>query len=100
VSIPLERIRQARALLEGFITRTPTLKDEQLSSEYGASLHYKAECLQKSGSFKLRGAINKISSLTPEERARGVIAPSAGNHAQGVARIFVSGANFGMTMTL
>jgi threonine dehydratase len=85
VSIPLERIRQARALLEGFITRTPTLKDEQLSSEYGASLHYKAECLQKSGSFKLRGAINKISSLTPEERARGVIAPSAGNHAQGVA---------------
>jgi threonine dehydratase len=72
-------------LLEGFITRTPVLKDERSSLEFGANVYFKAECLQKSGSFKIRGAINKISSLTPEERARGVIAPSAGNHAQGVA---------------
>ncbi len=81
----MEQIRAAQTLLAEFITRTPMLRDEGLSAELGAAVHFKAECLQRSGSFKVRGAINKLSSLTPDERARGVIAPSAGNHAQGVA---------------
>jgi threonine dehydratase len=61
------------------------LSDEALSPELGVRTFLKAECLQRSGSFKIRGAYNKIYHLTPEERARGVIAASAGNHAQGVA---------------
>lgn len=56
-----------------------------LSTQIGATADLKAECLQRGGSFKIRGALNKISSLTAEERERGVIAASAGNHAQGVA---------------
>ncbi len=72
-------------MLEAYITRTPMLRDERLSLDLGANVFYKAECLQRGGSFKIRGAANKIASLTPIERARGVIAPSAGNHAQGVA---------------
>ena len=56
-----------------------------MSRELGAKAYLKAESLQKSGSFKIRGAYNKISRLTDEEKSRGVIAASAGNHAQGVA---------------
>jgi threonine dehydratase len=85
VSIKLEDIRAAAERLVGIINETPVLRDEVLSNQLGAGVYLKAECLQKSGSFKVRGAFNKISLLTPEERARGVIAPSAGNHAQGVA---------------
>ncbi|MDO7204151.1 pyridoxal-phosphate dependent enzyme [Paraclostridium bifermentans] len=51
----------------------------------GANVYYKCENLQKTGSFKVRGACNKIASLTDQEKANGVIASSAGNHAQGVA---------------
>ena len=61
------------------------IADERLSAEIGARALLKAECLQRSGSFKVRGAFNRISQLTDEEKARGVIAASAGNHAQGVA---------------
>ena len=61
------------------------IADEKLSTEVGASTFLKAECLQRSGSFKVRGAFNRISQLTDEEKKRGVIAASAGNHAQGVA---------------
>jgi threonine dehydratase len=85
VSIEFEDIRAAARRLTGMINETPVLHDEVLSKQLGASVYLKAECLQKSGSFKVRGAFNKISSLTPEERIKGVIAPSAGNHAQGVA---------------
>jgi threonine dehydratase len=85
VTVNVSSIERAARVLEAYITRTPMLRDEALSLEFGASIHFKAECLQRGGSFKLRGAANKISSLTAEERARGVIAPSAGNHAQGVA---------------
>jgi threonine dehydratase len=85
VSIQLEHIRAAARRLIGKINETPVLQDEVLSNQLGANVYLKAECLQKSGSFKVRGAFNKISALTPQERARGVIAPSAGNHAQGVA---------------
>ncbi len=85
MSIELEDIRAAAERLVGIINETPVLRDEVLSNQLGAGVYLKAECLQKSGSFKVRGAFNKISRLTTEERARGVIAPSAGNHAQGVA---------------
>jgi threonine dehydratase len=67
------------------IANTPVLQDETLSKELGLRVYFKAECLQRAGSFKLRGAYNKIHRLTDEEKMRGVIAPSAGNHAQGVA---------------
>lgn len=83
--VTLADIRTAQTLLHGIIAPTPTLPDELLSAELGAKVYVKAEALQKSGSFKIRGAYNKIASLTGEEKVRGVIAPSAGNHAQGVA---------------
>jgi threonine dehydratase len=83
--VTLADTRAAQTLLHGIIAPTPTLPDELLSAELGAKVWVKAEALQKSGSFKIRGAYNKIASLTVEEKARGVIAPSAGNHAQGVA---------------
>ena len=85
MTVNLEDIQRAQRLLSAAITRTPMLHDPALSLEFGANVQLKAECLQRSGSFKVRGAINKISNLTPAERAKGVIAPSAGNHAQGVA---------------
>ncbi len=85
MTVKLSDIQDARKILQGIIIPTPILSDEKLSSEIGAKSYLKAECLQRSGSFKLRGAYNKISRLTDAEKLRGVIAPSAGNHAQGVA---------------
>ena len=84
MSVNLDNIRDAQGILSGISQVTPLLPDAKLSAELG-SVHLKAECLQRSGSFKIRGAYNKIASLTDEERAKGVIAASAGNHAQGVA---------------
>jgi threonine dehydratase len=85
VTVHVNDIRAAREALRGVIAETPTLRDEALSNELGVPIFLKAECLQRAGSFKIRGAYNKIHSLSPTERAKGVIAPSAGNHAQGVA---------------
>lgn len=85
MTVQLNDIQAAREGLQGVIAETPTLRDEGLSNEIGVPIYLKAECLQRAGSFKIRGAYNKINSLSPAERARGVIAPSAGNHAQGVA---------------
>ncbi|GEM83518.1 threonine ammonia-lyase [Meiothermus hypogaeus] len=85
MAVRLEDIRAAREVIRGIIAPTPTLPDPLASEELGVRLWVKAESLQKSGSFKIRGAYHKIAALTPEEKARGVIAPSAGNHAQGVA---------------
>jgi threonine dehydratase len=83
--VQLSDIQQARQRISGRINLTPTLSDEALSQELGVQVFLKAECLQRAGSFKIRGATNKISLLSPAEKARGVVAPSAGNHAQGVA---------------
>lgn len=83
--VQLSDIEQARQRIEGRINITPTITDEGLSQELGVRAFLKAECLQKAGSFKIRGATNKMAHLSPEEKARGVVAPSAGNHAQGVA---------------
>jgi threonine dehydratase len=85
MTVKLSDIEDAQQILQNIIIPTPILADAKLSREIGANAHLKAECLQKSGSFKVRGAYNKIRRLSPEEKKRGVIAASAGNHAQGVA---------------
>ena len=76
---------EAARRLDGIITRTPLQQSRRLSSELDANVMFKREDLQEVRSFKVRGAYNKISSLTPAERRRGVVCASAGNHAQGVA---------------
>ncbi len=85
MTVTLADIQAARRSLRDIIIPTPVLPDELLSDRFGARVFFKAECTQRSGSFKIRGAYNKISRLSAEERARGVITHSAGNHAQGVA---------------
>ena len=79
--VTLEMIQEAKKNLEGVARVTPLFSAPKI----GENIYIKAENLQLTGSFKLRGAYNKISSLTPEEKQKGVIACSAGNHAQGVA---------------
>lgn len=85
MAVTLPDIEDARRLIKEIINPTPIIADEKLSNEIGASAFLKAECLQRGGSFKVRGAYNKISRLSDEEKKRGVVAASAGNHAQGVA---------------
>ena len=85
MTVKLSDIEEARRVLDKIILATPMISDARLSREIGASAHLKAESLQKSGSFKIRGAYNRISRLSDNEKKRGVIAASAGNHAQGVA---------------
>lgn len=74
-------VRRAAETIRGAVERTPTFSSRSL----GAGRHLKAELFQRTGSFKPRGALNKLRSLTAEERARGVIGVSAGNHAQALA---------------
>lgn len=71
--------------LHGVIQRTPLVRSRALSDQAGTDVYLKCENLQRTGSFKLRGAYNALASLTPEERERGVVASSAGNHGLGVA---------------
>ena len=85
MTVKLSDIEDARRVLKDIAIPTPMIADSRLSRELGANAHLKAESLQKSGSFKIRGAFNKISRLSDDEKKRGVIAASAGNHAQGVA---------------
>jgi threonine dehydratase len=83
--VTLADIQAARRAIAGQILRTPSLYSPPLSALTGAELCIKYENLQATGSFKERGAFNKLSSLTDAERKRGVVAMSAGNHAQAVA---------------
>jgi threonine dehydratase len=87
--ISLNDLHSAQSRLAGIAVRTPLLEvrltDPQSAVEASGRLFLKLENLQPIGAFKLRGAYNKIESLPPEERKRGVIAYSSGNHAQGVA---------------
>jgi threonine dehydratase len=83
--IPLARIRAAAERLAGKVHRTPVLSATALGDRAGVRLHLKCENFQKTGSFKPRGALNKVLSLPPEERARGLVTVSAGNHAQALA---------------
>ncbi|HJW13466.1 MAG TPA: threonine/serine dehydratase [Thermoanaerobaculia bacterium] len=83
--IPLEAIREAAARTGAHLHRTPTLTSRSLGERAGVRLHLKAECLQKTGSFKPRGALNIVLSMERGRRGRGLITVSAGNHAQAVA---------------
>lgn len=85
MTVSLNEIRDAAARLKGVINPTPIIADERLSAAIGAKAYLKAECLQRAGSFKLRGAYNTISQLSEDEKSRGVVTGSAGNHAQAVA---------------
>src|SRR5262249_47548334 len=78
-------IEGARARIQSYIYESPCAHSETFSRLAGNKVFFKLENLQMTGSFKERGACNKIALLTAEERSRGVIAASAGNHAQGVA---------------
>ncbi|MEJ2413901.1 MAG: threonine ammonia-lyase [Sulfurimonas sp.] len=83
--INLENIKQAQERIEGVVAKTPLAYAPYLSELSSANVYLKKENLQITGAFKIRGAYNKIASLSENERAKGVIAASAGNHAQGVA---------------
>jgi len=87
VSAPLfmMEIEEAAARLKGHAVRTPLLRSDALDSHTGGRVFLKPECLQRTGSFKFRGAMNRLLALSPAERAAGVVAFSSGNHAQGVA---------------
>ena len=83
--ISLNEIRRAARRIAPYIKRTPTLIDTFLSERLGTNVYLKHELLQRTGAFKVRGAFNKMLQLTEDECERGVVAVSAGNHAQAVA---------------
>ena len=95
--VTLEDVKEAREIIKEVALKTDLLENVRLSEKTGARVFYKCENLQRTGSFKLRGAYNKIAHLTEEEKACGVIASSAGNHAQGVA---MGAKNAGIKMVL
>ena len=81
----LEKIKEARENIRDVITKTPLLYSNVFSKSSNNNVYMKCENLQLTGAYKIRGALNKIISLSEEEKAKGVICSSAGNHAQGVA---------------
>ena len=85
VTLSLDDVRAAAERLSGIAHRTPVITSRTLDERTGSTAFLKAECLQRGGAFKFRGAYNMISSLGPEERERGVVAYSSGNHAQAVS---------------
>jgi threo-3-hydroxy-L-aspartate ammonia-lyase len=83
--LTLDLIQQAQARIAGRVHRTPVMKSRSFNRVAEREVFFKCENLQRAGAFKIRGATNKILSLTDEEKKRGVIAVSSGNHAQAVA---------------
>jgi threonine dehydratase len=83
--VSLDDVRRARDRIGDRLHRTPVLSSHTLSEEVGAKVRFKCELFQRTGSFKPRGVLNKLSQLTPEEKERGLISISAGNHAQALA---------------
>ncbi len=83
--VSLEDVRSAQGQLNGVVQQTPCMANLQLSDMYNAHIYLKREDLQTVRSYKIRGAYNKISSLSAEEKKQGIVCASAGNHAQGVA---------------
>ena len=81
--LSLDELYKARFVLSKILRRTELVRARQMNND--SEIYFKPENLQITGSFKIRGAYYKISQLTPEEKKRGVVACSAGNHAQGVA---------------
>ncbi len=86
MSISIETIRQARERIAPYIHRTPVMTSDSLDRLAGARLFFKCENLQRTGSFKIRGASNAVFSLSEAEAARGVVTHSSGNHAAALAR--------------
>ncbi len=84
-AVMLDDVQAAAGRLQGQAIKTPLLSNHALDERVGARIFLKPECLQRTGSFKFRGAYNRLSQMTPEERRAGVVAFSSGNHAQGVA---------------
>lgn len=95
--IPLSLIAQAQHRIRGLVHRTPLVKSKAVSERLGVPTWLKLEFLQKTGSFKPRGAFNKMLTLSADERARGVVAVSGGNHAQAVAFV---GTQLGIATTI
>ena len=85
MAIALADVRRAAERLRGVANRTPVVTSRTVDALVGAQVFFKCENLQRGGAFKFRGAYNRLVALSPEERARGVVAFSSGNHAQGVA---------------
>ena len=83
--VTIQDLRRAAEILRPVAVRTPLLFDDVLSEKLGAEIRYKPECLQRAGAFKFRGAYNFLHSLPEDLREKGVVAPSSGNHGQGVA---------------
>lgn len=84
-AVTVDDVRAAALRLQGIALRTPVAHNPELDAAAGAELFFKCENLQRAGAFKIRGAFNRMSHLSDEERRRGVVAFSSGNHAQGVA---------------
>jgi threonine dehydratase len=83
--VSIDDVERAARTIAGRVHRTPLLRSATLSEQLGADVRFKAELFQRTGAFKVRGALNRLAELTDEERAPGVITISAGNHAQAVA---------------
>jgi threonine dehydratase len=84
-TVSIDDIRAAAERIRPWMHRTPLLASRSLSERLGVEVRLKCENLQRAGSFKIRGAMNALLQLSEEQRARGVVAFSSGNHAQGVA---------------
>ena len=95
--VNLETIKEAREIIKDEIFRTLLLPSKCLRNMHNNEIFIKPENLQKTGSFKVRGAYNKLANLTEEEKSKGVIAASAGNHAQGVA---LAATSYGVESTI
>ena len=83
--LSLEKFEEASEIVKKATQETKLIYSEYFSERYGNKIYFKPENMQRTGAYKVRGAYYKISQLTPEERSRGLITASAGNHAQGVA---------------
>src|ERR671917_1095192 len=84
-AISFQDVQQAAERITGIANRTPVFTSRSLDEQLEARVFFKCENFQRGGSFKFRGAYNRLAALSEEERVRGVVAFSSGNHAQGVA---------------
>src|SRR5258708_15685914 len=87
LQLDLAAIQSARQRIDGRVKRTPLVSSEAVSKRLGAPVYLKLELLQKTGSFKVRGAFNKVLSIPEDRRGRGLAAVSGGNHAQAIAYV-------------
>ena len=97
LEVTLKNIQTAREVIKDEIYRTPLLPSKSLNNPGNNQVFLKLENMQRAGSFKVRGAFNKLAHLTDEEKSKGVIASSAGNHAQGVA---LAASTYGIESTI